>query len=563
MPQDAFTLRYLCEELDALFAGGKINRIVQPNVNATVFTVYTFSGVKRLILDVNPSCPRIGIAETEPFATSATYNFCMLLRKHLLSATIEKISLVGFDRIVRIDLAPSTEFFDAAKKSLYVELMGRYSNVILTENGKVLGGNRGINFLDNNVRPLITGMEYRLPPVGDKAPPDDISLKERFVSGENLAENICAFIQGIAPSTAKEIERGYFDKCDRFDTQSFLAYLNDYIRNSQKNPCVFYENGTAVDVCVYPYKTLKNSYKTFDSLYTAEDAFFSEKESRKRFKDLYDKLLSVANTGIKKCKKRLFAVLSRIAEAENAEENRIKGELILANIYRLKGGEENVVFTNYYDGTETEIKLDARLSPSANAESYYKKYNKQKRALASLIPQKEAAEQDVLYLESVTCEIALCETFSDLKAVEDELYLSGIIKKPNLKNGKKAEEILKPKTYAKNGWTIKVGRNNAENDKITFSAKPTDIWLHAKDYHSAHVIIETGGKKPPDSVITAAAEICAYYSKGRDGGKTEVVYCEKKYVKKPKKSALGFCTYTDYKSVTVTPAVHAEMLKER
>ena len=138
--------------------------------------------------------------------------------------------------------------------------------------------------------------------------------------------------------------------------------------------------------------------------------------------------------------------------------------------------------------------------------------------------------------------------------------LSGFIKKPPAKKGAKSETET-PRIYDVYGFIVKVGRNNAENDKITFTAKPWDIWLHAKNYHSSHAIIETNGKKPPERVIVAAAEICAYYSKGRGGGKTEIVYCEKKFVKKPKKSPLGFCTYTDFKSITVEPDMHAELLK--
>lgn len=569
MPQDAFTLRYLCEELDGIFRGGKINRIVQPDLNATVFTVYTASGVKRLVLDANPSCPRIGVTEKEPPSPAVPSNFCMLLRKHLLSATVKSVKLVGFDRIVRIDFAPSTEFFDAAEKTVYAELMGRYSNVILTENGKVMGGNRGINFTDNNVRPLISGMKYLFPPVGDKKIPSDESIKSDFadMSGRgakdcNLAERICERVQGIALSTAKEIEKLYFECNDCFDTENFFRFLNGYIYGAEKAPCVLFDGENAADVCVYPYKTLGGEVRYFDSLFLAEDFFFSEKEKRKNFKNLKDRLNAIVNSGLKKGKKRLSAVLARLSDASSSEDNRIKGELILANVYKLKGGEEEATFINYYDGKEITVALDKRLSPSENAEAYYKKYGKQKRAALSLAPQKESAESEIAYLESVSAEISLSDSFSDLKAVEEELIAAGLIKTPP-KRGKKVENEPAPRIYDVFGWRVKAGRNNAENDRITFSSKPWDIWLHAKDFHSTHVIVETNGKKPPERVIVAAAEICAYYSKGREGGKTEIVYCEKKFVKKPKKSALGFCTYTDYKSVTVTPAEHAEMLQER
>ena len=562
MPQDAFTLRYLCEELNEILTGGRINRIAQPTADMTIFTVYTEYGIKKLILDVNPACPRIGLADTEPLAEKNASNFCMLLKKHLLSATIKGITLVGFDRIVKIDLVPSKEFFDSPEKTVYVELMGRYSNVILTENGKVLGGNRGINFLDNNVRPLICGLPYKLPPVGDKKEPKDFAVKEIFDSADKItAENLCKFVQGLAPSTAQEIVNGFKAHLTAENTgERFYEFLNGYIYRTQKRPCVLTRGGEMQDVFVYPYAGITGEFKEFSLLSDAEEKFFAEKSSRKRFGDLLSRLSGIVNAGIKKSKKRLFAVLSRVKDAENAEENRLKGELILSNIYKLKGGETEIEVDNYYDGTKITVALDKNLSPAKNAENYYKKYNKQKRALALLAPQRQGAEDELKYLESVESELSLCDSITDLKAVEEELSLSGFIKKPPVKKGAKAE-TEKPRIYDVYGFTVKVGRNNAENDKITFTAKPTDVWLHAKSYHSSHVLIETNGKKPPERVITAAAEICAYYSKGRDGGKTEIAYCERKFVKKPKKSPLGFCTYTDFKSIVVQPNEHKELIK--
>ena len=171
MPQDAFTLRYLCAELNSVFAGGKVNRIIEPNNDELVLTVYTGKRTEKLLLNVNPAAPRIGILSEERDSPLTAPNFCMLMRKHLLSATLLSVELIGFDRIVKIDLLASGEFKDAVKKTLYVELMGRYSNIILTENGRILGGNRGINMFDNGVRPLFVGQPYVFPPVGDKKLP--------------------------------------------------------------------------------------------------------------------------------------------------------------------------------------------------------------------------------------------------------------------------------------------------------------------------------------------------------------------------------------------------------
>ena len=181
MPQDAFTLRFLCEELNSIFSGGKVNRIIQPNADEMIMTVYTGKRTEKLFISVNPASPRMGVTNTERESPLTAPNFCMLLRKHLLSATLESIELVGFDRIVKIDFMPSAEFFDSVRKTLYVELMGRYSNIILTENGRILGGNRGINMFDNGVRPLIVGKPYVFPPVGDKRLPSDKELVGLFM----------------------------------------------------------------------------------------------------------------------------------------------------------------------------------------------------------------------------------------------------------------------------------------------------------------------------------------------------------------------------------------------
>ena len=212
MPQDAFTLRYLCSELDAVFKGGKVNKIIQPSSDELILTIYTGKKTERLLFNVNPASPRIGVVNEEYESPLTAPNFCMLMRKHLLSATVLGVELIGFDRIVKIDFLASGEFVDAVKKTVYVELMGRYSNVILTENGKILGGNRGINMFDNGVRPLFVGHEYKFPPVNDKKLPSDVALVEKFigVQKENFAELLCRNVQGIAVSTANEIVNGYF-----------------------------------------------------------------------------------------------------------------------------------------------------------------------------------------------------------------------------------------------------------------------------------------------------------------------------------------------------------------
>ena len=565
MPQDAFTLRYLCAELNNIFTGGKVNKIVQPSNDELILTIYTGKRTEKLLLNVNPAAPRIGVIEKESESPLTAPNFCMLMRKHLISATILGVELIGFDRIVKVDFLSSGEFFDAVKKSLYVELMGRYSNIILTENGKILGGNRGINMFDNGVRPLIVGKDYVFPPVGEKRLPTDRELIDIFssVTTDKIAETITKNIQGVASSTALEIQSEFNSKNDQNVTnfsERLYNFVQDYLFNTIKKPCVIIENDQVKDVLVYPYKTVSGDVKFFDNLHLAEEYYFTEKERAKEFNNKRERLNSITNTAIKKVKKRLTAITAKERDALSAEENRIKGELILANVYKFKGGETECILDNYYDGTKVKITLDERLSAAKNAENYYKKYNKQKRTLSALAPQKEQAEKELNYLISVLDEINLCEDINELNLVQVELENYGLIVERKATDKKKKETTF-CREYNLFGFKVLAGRNNAENDKLTFTASGDDVWVHAKDYHSSHLIIYSNGKEISEKVILAAAEICAYYSKGREGGKTEIVYTKKKYVKKPPKSKPGFCVYENFKSILVSPEKHVEFLK--
>ena len=569
---DAFTLRHLCKELNELFKGGKVNRIVQPSENDVVFTVYTGKKTERLVLDVNPARPRICVDEIDRESPLTAPNFCMLLRKHLLSATIENIRLIGFDRIVAIDLLTSSEFSDSTLKTLYVELMGRYSNIILTEDGKILGGNRGINCFDAGIRPLIVGYKYTYPPTNEKREPSDQTLTEYFTAfnGDNLADYICQGVQGVALSTANEAILAYSesigtDTATAIKTLSdtakkFAKFLQEFLYNPPVNPCIMVEDGMYKDVCVFPYKTLGCNAKYYPTLMRAESEFFTAKIIAKRIADKAERIKTVLKNSEKKAFKRVGAIMAKERDASDVEKDKILGELILANVYKIKRGDTIFVAQNYYDDyKEIEIPLNEFKTPAENAEAYYKKYNKKKRTLISLAPQRAKEEEELDYIRSVQEEFALYETEKDLDGILEELKEYGLVKDNSPK--KKKKEQSGARVYVIDGFTLKVGRNNVENDALTLNAKSRDIWLHSKDYHSAHAIIAYENKEIPQKVILIGAEICAYYSKARNGGKTEIAYTEKKHVKKPNGAKPGFCTYTDFKTVTVTGDKHAEFLK--
>lgn len=569
MPQDAFTLRVLCNELSRTFSGGKVNKIVQPSENEVSLTIYTGKKTERLILDVNPARPRIGIGGTEKDSPLTAPNFCMLLRKHLLSAEITEISIVGFDRIVKISFLSSGEFSDAKEKILFVELMGRYSNIILTEDGKILGRNRGINFFDAGVRPLIVGRKYVFPPTNEKLEPNDENLTEylKKFDGENLAEFLCQTVQGLALSTATELVLAYERACviDGTNTmplnaEKFANFMRKFLYSPQVNPCVIEDDGKVKDVCVFPYKSVSGKVVFYSTLMQAESEYFTKKINDKRKADKTERISSILRSAEKKAQKRVSAISSKEKDALDAEKDKIYGELILANVYKIKRGDREVKVENYYDDyKEVVIPLSEFLTPAENAESYYKKYNKKKRTLTSLAPQKQKAEEELLYIRSIAEEFSLCETEDELDGVIAELKAYGLIKENGAR--KKKKETVNCRVYDIEDFTVKVGRNNVENDNLVSSARSKDIWVHSKNYHSAHALISFEGKEIPKSVINITAEIVAYYSKARNGGKTEIAYTEKKHVKKPNGAKPGFCTYTDFKTVTVTASKRTEFLK--
>ena len=252
-------------------------------------------------------------------------------------------------------------------------------------------------------------------------------------------------------------------------------------------------------------------------------------------------------------------IIEKLNDASKAEENRKKGELLTANIYRIQKGMTEIVVDDYYDGGEIKIGLDSTLPPAKNAQKYYKLYNKQKRTIEMLTPRRQEIEARLRYLDSMYFALDSVENKEELIQEirrEADLFLH---QKSQKKKGKKEEIILSsPRRYEMDGFVVKAGKNNLQNDKLLKEAGGEDVWLHTQKYHSSHVIIFTQGKALTDAVLGAAAEICAYYSQAREGDKIPVDYCKRKHVKKAPFSAPGQVYYTDYKTVLVTPNPHKE-----
>ena len=571
MPQDAFHIRRLAQELNTFLVGGRINRISQVNKDELTFIVYTGKTTVKLILSANASNARVCLSLTEKEPAPVAPNFCMLLRKHLQNAEILEVRQHEFERIVELVVHCTTDFSEC-DRVLHCELMGKYSNVVLTEKGVILGALKTTALESENHRLLLAGVKYEYPAPQDKLSPfDGAGMRSRLQNylsthadgweKEGLSLFLFENVAGLAMPTAREIVRRAAERNQGADILSESAavplweFVGEFCQNEPNRPCLKMQNGGYADFFAFP---VAGGVET-PSLCKAEDEFYTARESKKGFEDKKRKLETTIRNLKKKQSKKLQETLERLKDAEKAEEYRIKGELLTANLYKLEKGMKEVELENWYspDMEKVKIALDATMPPSKNAQRYFKTYNKYKRAKEILTPMLQKEESEIDYTDSVGAAIAAAETELDLKEIETELIEMGLLRAPKERvGGKKKEQVIPFREYEHGGMKIYAGRNNIQNDRLLRAAAPEDIWLHTQKYHSSHVIIVTDGGQVRDETLLFAAEICAYYSDGKDGDKIPVDYCKRKFVKKPSKSKAGFVTYTDYKTVLVTPNGH-------
>ena len=573
MPQDAFHIRRLAQELNTFLVGGKINRISQVNKDELTFIIYTGKSTVKLILSTNASGARVCLSLTEKEPAPVAPNFCMLLRKHLLGAEILQIRQYEFERIIEIDLHCTTDFSQSVR-TLHCELMGKYSNLVLTEKGVILGALKTSALADDARRILLTGARYVYPQPQDKISPFDragmrsrlenyLSNRTETIDEDGLATFLFENVSGLALPTAIQLVRVAKRRAEDLRALytpsdfSLWNFVGEFCKNEPCSPCLIEKQGVPADFFAFPV----DGGTEMPSLNKAEDEFFTRRENKKGFENKKRKLENAVRSLRKKQTKKMQETLERLKDAEKAEEERIKGELLTANLYRVEKGATFIELENWYspDCEKIKIPLDSTLSPAKNAQKYFKAYNKHKRAKEILTPMLETEKGELAYTDSILSSIVGAESADDLKEIETELIALGLLRAPKEKvGGKKKEREIPFREYEHGGMKIYVGRNNLQNDRLLRLADPDDVWLHAQKYHSSHVIIFTNGGQVCDETILFAAELCAYYSDGRGGDKIPVDYCLRKFVKKPNKSKAGFVVYTDYKTLLVTPNPHKE-----
>ncbi len=568
MPQDAFHIRRLAAELNTFLKGGKINRISQVNKDELTFIVYTGSATVKLIVSANASGARVCLSATEKEPAPVAPNFCMLLRKHLQGAEILAVRQHEFERIIEIDFHCTTDFSES-NRTLHCELMGKYSNVLLTENGLILGALKTSSLEDNAHRVLLSGAKYLYPAPQDKISClDGAGMRSRLknylenraetIDDEGLSVWIFENVAGLALPTARELVRrataqaGSVQAALSSATQTPLwMFIGEFCTGEPCAAHLLEKDGLPADFFAFEVE----GGIPMPSLCKAEDEYFTRRENKKAFDDKKRKLENALRALKKKQTKKLQETLERLKDADKADEYRIQGELLTANLYRVEKGAKSVTLENWYSetGERITIALDSTRSPSQNAQRLFKTYNKYKRAKEFLLPILQKEEEEISYTDSILAAVVSAESLEDLTEIVAEMTELGLLRALPTKAGKKKETPIPFRNFTHDGFTILAGRNNLQNDRLLREASPDDIWLHTQKYHSSHVIIVTRGGQVRDETLLYAAQLCAYYSDGREGNKIPVDYCKRKFVKKPSKSKAGFVTYTDYKTLLVTP----------
>ena len=565
MPMDGLTAGFIARELDRTLKGGRIDRITQPERDAVVLVIRADNENHKLLLCASPNnarCHLTGGSFSNPLEPPS---LCMLMRKQLTGARITDIRQLGGDRIIRIDMDAVNELGDHVLRRIMLEIMGRHSNLmLLDENGRILEAARHVNADMSRVRLVQPGMAYQLPPAQDKLDPltlsaEDLLARLQAREGGSFARALSESISGLSRQSAEELAFRVSGNEDwPNDLPDACRRLSDFCRRlpEMAAPCVLRgEDGEARDV--FPFVYLSRDTRMQEGCKTlsrALDLYYSGRDAKDRLNQKSASMIHTLKGQIDRCARKLALQEEELASAEKMDEYRRMGEAIHANLYQLKKGMTEAVLPDWNDpeGGTITVPLDNKLTPAQNAQRYFKKYQKARSARETAAVQRDKTLEELDYLENMLMDAENCTGESELEEIRQELVHTGYMKK--VTNRRQQRQLPKSKPYrylSDDGIEILVGKNAAQNDRITLGAKPDETWLHAKDMPGSHVIIRTEGEIPLETMRQAAL-LAAWFSKGKNSSTVPVDYTLRKYVKKPSGAAPGKVIYTHQKTVYVT-----------
>ncbi|EGM50542.1 fibronectin-binding protein / fibrinogen-binding protein [Ligilactobacillus salivarius GJ-24] len=539
----------MIHELNQTLQNGRVTKISQPYPNEVILTIRANRTNYPVLLSANPRYARFQITQIPYTNPAVPTNFTMMLRKYLEGAKLLKIKQLDNDRVVYFEFLTRNELGDKLPLLLSAEIMGRYSNVILINQStnKIIDTIKHVGMDQNRYRTLLPGATYRQPPTQNKENPfeqDSNTFEEliqKYPNREVLADNLLKQYQGISRDNALALA----DKLH--SSNNFVQAFNDFLAMTEDPIPTMNGNNFSI------FADNPND-KKFTTLSEMLDIFYHTKANRDRVQQQGGQLLHVIRKNLQRNKKKLKKLSNELKATENADEYRIKGEVLTTYLYQIKRGMTKIALPNFYDNNkEITISLSNQLSPSQNAQKYFKKYQKLKNAVTFINEQIELTKKEVAYLEEIQTQIELA-TPADLNDIKTELQQEGYIKKKQQKSKHSSRvKINKSESFiASDGTEILVGKNNLQNEKLTLhTAKKTDIWLHAKNIPGSHVIIKSNN--PSDETLFEAAMLAAYFSKFRSSANVPIDYVQVKNIRKPNGSKPGFVIYEGQKTLTVTP----------
>lgn len=576
MAFDGIVIANLTHELKTILVGGRMSKIAMPNSDELNLTIKNNAKTYHLLISASASLPLMYLTDVKKPSPLKAPTFCMLLRKYINTARIGDIYQLGLERIICIEMEHMNELGDLSKKRLYIELMGKHSNIIFTdEKDIIIDSIKRISAQISSLREVLPGKAYFLPEELKKADFRESTLENfiiRMKEGKYpLAKSIYMYYAGISPLIAEEL-------CTRsgLSSQSDISLLSDLekthlyytiqrmmeeIKSADFKPNIIYKKDEPIEFSsfllqIYP---IKGEYfvKFYDSISHLLYDYYSQKDHLVRIRSKSAELRKIVSNAYERAVKKYDLQEKQMKDTAKKDKYKIYGDLIHTYGYKLVGGEKQFTCENYYDNNkEVMIPLDIHLSAMENAKRYYDKYTKQKRTFEALTEEIKKTEFDMQLLDSILMSLDMATTEEDLVQIKKELMDCGYIRKSFGKQKAVAVTSGILHYISSDGFHIYVGKNNIQNDYLTFKlATGNDWWFHAKGIPGSHVIVKSENKELPDRTFEEAGSLAAYYSKGRFAPKVEIDYIQRKNLRKVPNGALGFVIYHTNWSMIVKPEI--------
>lgn len=572
MALDAVCLRAVIEELRPQLLDLRVDKVQQPSRDQVILLL---RGSRRLLLNAGAGSPRIHFTELLRDNPAEPPMFCMLLRKYLVGGRVESLTQPGMERSAELTLRVTDEFGRESRRTLVLEAIGRRSNLILLdEERRIIDCLRRVDSEMSSERQVLPGLFYELPPTHEKRPftaGDEADFRAALAAA-NPERPADAFLLdtyfGLSPLVARELVfqaagdsgKRVYELTEAQETalwQAILA-LRQRVEDGDFQPICLYRDGKPAEFSYLPIRQYGDlmENREMESFSALMDVFYESREREERTRQRGQDLIRSVTSARDRCRRKLAQQRQEFAKCQDRDQLRISGELITANLYRMERGQTKLTAENYYDPDcrEITIPLDPLLTPQQNAAKYYKRYTKARTAEKYLTEQMALAQRDEAYLESVLEELRQAETEQDFLDIRAELRENGFLKRSG-KEKKELKRATKPREFrTSGGWRVLVGRNNRQNDQLTTkTADYRDLWLHTQKIHGSHVILCSGGQEVPEEDLLQAARLAAYFSQAKDSANVPVDCAAVRYVKKPAGARPGMVTYTNARTLYVTP----------